>query len=287
MNRTLLMKYTFLLITIFYSTLAFSQSKTYLDENKWKTKKRNAKYIQEIVKMESKVVLKESLLENNQLLSETTLQSASTKIKHGEYKAYYKNGTLRESGQYYEDKKHGDWEEFYEDGVKKMIYQVREDKRLYNQYWDKEGNSILVNGNGTLSQQNEKQNELSVTIFRDSLMYSIYSVRRASNDTIYDLATKPAEFENGFPAFYQKIGKTMKYPNEARRNGVMGRVYIQFIVNEKGQLKEVKSIKGIGSGCDEEAEKAVRNSSGAWIPAEFEGKKVKARMILPITFRLG
>lgn len=281
------MKYIVLLTTILYSSLAFSQSKTYLDENKWKTKKRNAKYVQEIVKMESKVVLKESLLENGRLLSETTLKSASSKIKHGEYKAYFKNGNVREFGQYFKDKKRGDWEEFYENGDNKMIYHTSEDKKVYSQYWDESGNSILLNGEGTLSQKNEKRNELSVTVFKDFLMYTIYAVRLASNDTIYDLPTKSAEFKNGYPTFYKNVGKTMKYPAEARRRGIMGRVFVQFIVNEKGQLEEVKSIKGIGAGCDEEAEKAVRNSSGQWLPAEFEKKKVKCRMILPISFKLG
>lgn len=67
----------------------------------------------------------------------------------------------------------------------------------------------------------------------------------------------------------------------------MGGVFVQFIVNENGKLENIKTIKGIGAGCDEEAEKAIERSSGKWIPAEFEGKKVKCRMILPISFKLG
>jgi TonB family protein len=220
------------------------------------------------------------------VLAETTLKSVGPNIKHGQYISYYKNGELREKGQYREDKKSGIWEEFYKNGQQKMTYQTQEDKRVYSQYWDKSGNTILIGGQGTLNQKNEERNELSITIFKDSLMYASYSVSLASNDTIYALATKSAEFKNGYPLLYKNIGKTMKYPTEARRKGIMGKVYVQFVVNEKGQLEDVKSIKGIGGGCDEEAEKAVKNSSGEWIPAEFEGKQVKSRMILPVSFKL-
>ena len=78
----------------------------------------------------------------------------------------------------------------------------------------------------------------------------------------------------------------MKYPKDARRRGIQGKVFVQFKINEEGRLVEVETIKGIGVGCDEEAERVVNNSP-EWIPGKQRGQPVKVKMILPLTFKLG
>jgi protein TonB len=78
----------------------------------------------------------------------------------------------------------------------------------------------------------------------------------------------------------------MRYPAEARRKGVEGRVFIEFVINEDGSISNTKPLKGIGAGCDEEALRVVANSP-AWIPAKQDGKTVRQRMVVPIVFSLG
>ncbi|MEP2024914.1 MAG: energy transducer TonB [Reichenbachiella sp.] len=90
----------------------------------------------------------------------------------------------------------------------------------------------------------------------------------------------------GMQAFYQHVAKQMKYPNQARKMGVEGRVYVQFVIDKSGNLTDVHAIKGIGGGCDEEAVRVIKNSP-AWSPGKQRGRPVKVRMILPITFKLG
>ena len=77
----------------------------------------------------------------------------------------------------------------------------------------------------------------------------------------------------------------MKYPNQARRMGIEGRVFVQFVVDKDGQLTEIKAVKGIGAGCDEEAVRVLK-SAPKWKPGKQRGRPVKVRMILPITFKL-
>lgn len=77
----------------------------------------------------------------------------------------------------------------------------------------------------------------------------------------------------------------MKYQNQARRMGIEGRVFVQFVVDKDGQLTEIKAVKGIGAGCDEEAVRVLK-SAPKWKPGKQRGRPVKVRMILPITFKL-
>lgn len=91
---------------------------------------------------------------------------------------------------------------------------------------------------------------------------------------------------DGMASFYKQIRQSMKYPVQARRMGIEGKVFIQFVVDENGKLTDVKSVKGIGAGCAAEAERVIQESA-AWNPGFLEGRAVNVRMVLPITFKLG
>lgn len=105
-------------------------------------------------------------------------------------------------------------------------------------------------------------------------------------DDFVTIAEKMPEYDGGLSSFYKYVRKKMKYPTQARKMGVEGKVFIEFIIDKTGALTEVKVIKGIGAGCDEEALKVIKNSP-AWIPGKQRGKPVKVKMVLPIIFRLG
>ncbi|MCU0392159.1 MAG: energy transducer TonB [Thermoflexibacter sp.] len=108
---------------------------------------------------------------------------------------------------------------------------------------------------------------------------------KSSEENIFTVAEENAEPHGGIISFYDYINKNLKYPKLAKKNKVEGRVYIQFIVNTDGSLSDIKVVKGIGAGCDEEAERLMKNAP-AWKPAKQRGKLVKQRMVLPIIFRL-
>ena len=80
------------------------------------------------------------------------------------------------------------------------------------------------------------------------------------------------------------ISKETKYPEIARKAGVEGRVFLQFTVNEQGNVQDVVVTRGIGAGCDEEAVRVVNLMK--FTPGKQRGKAVKVRMSLPITFKL-
>jgi|GEM_PF-5455773 len=104
-------------------------------------------------------------------------------------------------------------------------------------------------------------------------------------DEIYTIVEEQSEFPGGMAAFYKFLSSTMNYPAEARKKGIEGRVFVQFVVDEQGNTTEVRYVKGIGYGCNEAAVKAVK-ATNTWTPGMQRDKAVKVRMVLPIIFKL-
>ena len=105
-------------------------------------------------------------------------------------------------------------------------------------------------------------------------------------DEVFTIVEQQPEYPGGMSAFYQFVQKKLKYPSQARRMGIEGKVFVQFVVDKAGNITEVLAVRGIGAGCDEEAVRVIK-SSPQWKAGKQRGKAVKVRMILPITFKLG
>jgi periplasmic protein TonB len=105
-------------------------------------------------------------------------------------------------------------------------------------------------------------------------------------DQIFLVVEETATPKGGMAAFYEYVQKKMKYPAQARRMGIEGKVFVEFVVNKDGSISDVKYIRGIGAGCDEEAVRVIQ-SAPPWNPGKQRGKAVKQRMVLPIQFQLG
>ena len=89
----------------------------------------------------------------------------------------------------------------------------------------------------------------------------------------------------GMKAFYNYVGSNLNYPNKARRMGIEGRVFVEFVVEKDGSLTDVKVVKGIGGGCDVEAIRVI-SQAPKWNTGKQRGRSVRVRMVLPIIFRL-
>tara|TARA_E500000178_G_scaffold157165_1_gene156916 strand:- start:515 stop:1165 length:651 start_codon:yes stop_codon:yes gene_type:complete len=74
------------------------------------------------------------------------------------------------------------------------------------------------------------------------------------------------------------------YPEMARKAGIEGRVFLQFIVNERGEVENPRVIRGIGGGCDEEALKAIQKAK--FKPGLQRGRPVRVQYNLPVVFKL-
>ncbi len=99
------------------------------------------------------------------------------------------------------------------------------------------------------------------------------------------LAERMPEFPGGQQAMFAYLGQELKYPTEAIERDIEGAVFIQFVVERDGSIGEVKVLRGIGGGCNEEAVRVVQGMP-RWSPGEQGGKKVRTSFTLPIRFQL-
>ncbi len=102
--------------------------------------------------------------------------------------------------------------------------------------------------------------------------------------TIFTLAEVQPRPVGGYELFYAQLSKNLKYPKQAIRNGVDGKVYVEFVVDRNGKINFMKILKGIGAGCDEEAMRVL--SFMSWEPGKQRGKPVHVRMVMPVVFKV-
>lgn len=137
--------------------------------------------------------------------------------------------------------------------------------------------------------EEEIEIDLDVEMTEETVIEEVVFEEAPEEEEVEEIFTivedQPAP-NGGMPAFYQYITKKLKYPAQARRMGIEGKVFVQFVVDKDGTLTEVQAVKGIGAGCDEEAVRVIQGAP-KWKPGKQRGRAVKVRMILPITFKLG
>ncbi len=104
-------------------------------------------------------------------------------------------------------------------------------------------------------------------------------------DEIFTIVEDKPSFPGGDKEMFKFLNKNVDYPSKARRMGITGRVFVQFVVDRDGSVTDVKAIKGIGAGCDEEAVRAIK-SMPKWKPGRQRGVPVKVKMTWPVYFKL-
>lgn len=109
----------------------------------------------------------------------------------------------------------------------------------------------------------------------------------AVDNKVYDAGgvEKYPEFAGGMAAWAKFIQRNMRYPALAQENEVQGKVFISFVVEIDGSITDVKLIKGIGSGCDEEAMRVIKKSP-RWTPGQQNNRQVRVRYTMPLAFQL-
>jgi Ca-activated chloride channel family protein len=100
---------------------------------------------------------------------------------------------------------------------------------------------------------------------------------------VFAIVESMPEFPGGEQALLQYLKSNLKYPAEAINNNISGKVIVQFTVNTDGSLSDIKVIRSLGFGCDEEVIRLIE-AMPSWMPGKQRGKAVKTTMILPVNF---
>jgi TonB family protein len=94
------------------------------------------------------------------------------------------------------------------------------------------------------------------------------------------------EFPGGMAEMYTYLQGAIHYPDQALKDNVEGKVYIDFIVGADGKVRDAKILRAVRQDMDAEAIRAV-NAMPPWTPGKLGGKAVSTRFVLPISFVSG
>ena len=103
-------------------------------------------------------------------------------------------------------------------------------------------------------------------------------------DVFFKVEVMP-KYPGGEEALRVDISKSVKYPDEAKKKGIQGKVYVTFVVNEEGKVVDSKIARGVAPSLDKEALR-VMSELKTWTPGEQKGKPVKVQYTVPINFAL-
>ena len=136
-----------------------------------------------------------------------------------------------------------------------------------------------------------KPNEEAVSADNQEVAAVVANAQPSIEPVVYDSKPDPSvldeapEFPGGSEALRNYLIENLRYPEQAKKDGVEGRVVVLFTVTEDGSILNVEVSQGIGSGCDEEAIRVVK-AMPKWKPAIKDGKPAAGQYALPISFRL-
>ena len=101
----------------------------------------------------------------------------------------------------------------------------------------------------------------------------------------YDIIEKAPEFPGGMVELMKFLQKNIKYPAICQKQGIQGRVAVQFVVNSDGSIVDAKVINPVNPHLDKEAVRVV-NAMPKWQPGVRKDEPVRVRFTVPVTFRL-
>ena len=199
---------------------------------------------------------------------------------------YYNNGVillnegkLIESISYFNNAllfNENDFDSYYNTGV---CYYKMQDINNACLYW---GKGYLIN--------NGKKSIDIINKFCDSTIEykgerkKLSALNKSPDNKIHTVVEQMPSFPGGEEQLMQFLSK-VRYPQQARENGISGRVYITFIIDENGVISDPKVLRGIGGGCDEAALEVIKKMP-PWNPGKQDGIPTRVQFNLPINFNM-
>lgn len=106
-----------------------------------------------------------------------------------------------------------------------------------------------------------------------------------TNQKVFDTVDQMPEYPGGMQAMIEFLQANMKYPEDAAKQKVEGRVMVQFVVETDGSISDVHVAKQVFPSLDAEAIRVVQ-AMPRWTPGKDKGKVVRVKYNLPIVFRM-
>jgi TonB family protein len=111
------------------------------------------------------------------------------------------------------------------------------------------------------------------------------SEENTATDDIYQVVEEQPLFPGGMDKMTEFLQKNIQYPSLCKKDGIQGRVIVQFVINKDGSICDAKVLKSAHPQLDAEALRVI-NTMPRWIPGKMKGKNVRVLYTLPVYFRL-
>ncbi len=111
-------------------------------------------------------------------------------------------------------------------------------------------------------------------------------ITQSMEDSVYDKVDVSPEYPGGMNEMIKFISSNIVYPESAKKANIKGVVYVSFIVEKDGSISNIKILRGIGGGCDEETIRVMKLMP-KWTPGKKGEKPVRVKFALPVKFELG
>lgn len=241
--------------------------------------------------------------------------------KDGYWKNWHVNGEIKSAGSYKEDKKNGLWNVWYDNNVKEEILNFEDSKKYYISRWNKDGSVQIEEGNGiytsyfqsgnietTGSVLNEEKDGEWKTFDVDQVLinWELYKKGEFIEGISYKDGEEYPYVKKQFQPYTKSCAElkniedrdrcgmrviqlhTMRidYPQLALDNDIQGVVFISFVINTKGEVADVKILRGTHKLLDDTALNHIKNLP-KFIPGREKGIPANIKFNIPITFKLG
>lgn len=224
----------------------------------------------------------------NQLKMTGHYSSADTEIKQGLFLNYFSTGGLSSKGEYSNNRETGKWQYYYDTLDNPLWYEAS--------YTEGHAQGVLtsyyVNGKVKRKEEHEynekameerrvKRKSYYVNIPKDTIISGNCFDENGISIKFTPFETQPFAKYNMF----EFLVKTLKYPGEAVRNNIEGRVILRFVVQQDGAIADVHVIQGVSPEIDEEAIRVI-SAMPPWQPGVRDGEQVAAVYTFPLVFKL-
>jgi TonB family protein len=258
-------------------------------------KDRKVKSRGKVSEFNPNLIFQETLVRNFPNGKKASISTFKNGVLTGSEYLYFESGVLKEERFYLENK-----EKTY--NPKRIIYKTVSIHDTAGQNFLDENGSGLVNieeengdwqkaiylnglKTGVWESYNKKENETYTDVYQDGLYISGKTTKANGEIISYQEIEKLPEFKGGLSAFGRFLGENLRYPPDAARDGIQGRIYISFIVEKDGTFSELKIAKGVRQDLDDEALRVVKLSP-IWNPALKRGITQKTSYTIPVFFQL-
>lgn len=140
-----------------------------------------------------------------------------------------------------------------------------------------------------ISQDDLNQTTVNVNVSTEEIVVeedgSEGIIEEVISTPVFTVVEEMPTFPGGDESRVRFLTENIKYPQMAKESGIQGTVYVTFVIDERGRVADVKVLRGIGGGCDEEAIRVVKMMP-PWNAGKQSGKPVRVQFNMPIKFTL-